>query len=414
MRRPLLAALAAPLLAAPLLAQTGQAPPAPAPSPAGVPPVDNVARLSHEDMLVLDTHLDIAMRFDSGDWDFGERHRFEWDGSQVDIPRMVEGGLDGGFLVIYTAQGSNDAAGFAEARSKALRRAAAIHRVLGENRRSIGLALTADDAERLHREGRRIAFISIENSWPLGEDLSLLETFHRLGVRMAGPVHSKNNQLADSTTDTPRWNGLSPLGRQWVAEMNRLGIIIDGSHSSDAAFDQMLALSRVPIVLSHSGPRALYNHPRNIDDERLRRLARADGVMFMNTIFLAPDDRSDERSAIERRMARWGQLGAEERRRLVADKAALDAQRPFTTATFETFMGSMLHAIRVMGIDHVGLGADWDGGGGVQGMEDISLVPRITDRLRREGFSDADIAKVMGGNLLRVMRAVQAGAAPRG
>lgn len=407
MRRPLFAFCCAPLLAAPLLAQT-QDPPAPPPAA----PADPAARLTHEEMLVLDTHLDIAMRFDSGEWDFGERHRFEWDGSQVDIPRMAEGGLDGGFLVIYTAQGANDAAGFAEARSAALRRAAAIHRVLGENRGRIGLALTADDAERLHREGRRIAFLSIENSWPLGEDLSLLETFHRLGVRMAGPVHSKNNQLADSTTDTPRWNGLSPLGRQWVAEMNRLGIIVDGSHSSDAAFDQMLALSRVPIVLSHSGPRAINEHRRNLDDERMRRLARAGGVMFMNTIFIAPDDRSPERSAIERRQASWGSLTAEERRQLVADKAALDAQRPFTTATFDMFMRSMLHAIRVMGVDHVGLGADWDGGGGVLGMEDISLLPRVTERLRREGFSDADIAKIMGGNLLRVMRTVQAGAAP--
>jgi membrane dipeptidase len=406
MRRPLLAALASPLLAAPLLAQS-----VPAPAPAATT-VEQRARLAHEDMLVLDTHLDIAARFDSGEWDFGERHRFEWDGSQVDIPRMVEGGLDGGFLVIYTAQGANDAAGFAAARSAALRRAAAIHRVLGENRDRLGLALTADDAERLHREGKRIGFISIENSWPLGEDLSLLETFHRLGVRMAGPVHSKNNQLADSTTDTPRWNGLSPLGRQWVAEMNRLGIIIDGSHSSDAAFDQLLALSRVPIVLSHSGPRSIYTHPRNIDDDRMRRLARAGGVMFMNTIFLAPDDRSDQRSALGRRQERWGQLNAEERRRLVADKAALDARQPFTTATFDLFMRSMLHSIRVMGVEHVGLGADWDGGGGVQGMEDISLIPRITDRLRREGFSDSDIAKIMGGNLLRVMRRVQAAAAP--
>jgi len=407
MRRPLLALLAAPLLAAPVLAQN------PAPAPSAVPPVEQQARLLHEQMLVLDTHLDIAARFDSGDWDFGERHRFEWDASQVDIPRMIEGGLDGGFLVIYTAQGANDAAGYAEARSAALRRAAAIHRVIGENRDRMSLALTADDAERLHREGKRIAFISIENSWPLGEDLGLLETFHRLGVRMAGPVHSRNNQFADSTTDTPRWNGLSPLGRRWVAEMNRLGIIIDGSHSSDAAFDQMLQLSRVPIVLSHSGPRAINVHPRNIDDERMRRLARAGGVMFMNTIFIAPDDRSPERSAIERRQAEWHRLSPEERQRLVADKAALDAQRSFTTATFDDFMRSTLHAIRVMGVDHVGLGADWDGGGGVIGMEDIALIPRITERLRREGFSDADIAKIMGGNLLRVMRAVQAGAAPR-
>lgn len=398
MPRLLLALLAAPLLASPLLAQ---------------PDVTPANRLVHDEMLVIDTHLDIAMRFDSGEWDFAERHRFAWDQSQVDLPRMIEGGLDGGFFVIYTAQGELTPAAYADARSRALVRAAAIRRVIGENRDRMALALTADDAERLHREGKRIAFMSIENSWPLGEDLTLLDTFHRLGVRMAGPVHSRNNQLADSTTDTARWNGLSPLGRQWVAEMNRLGMLIDGSHSSDAAFDQMLQLSRVPIVLSHSGPRAIYDHKRNLDDERMRRLARAGGVMFMNTIFLAPDDRSPERTAIGDRQENWHRLTAAERRRLLADKAALDAQRPFTTATFDHFMRSMLHAIRVMGVDHVGLGADWDGGGGVQGMEDISLLPRITERLRREGFSERDIAKIMGGNLLRVMRQAQAFAARR-
>lgn len=368
-------------------------------------------RLAHEAMLVLDTHLDIPARFERGDWDFGERHLYDWDLSQVDLPRMAEGGLDGGFFVIYTSQGELNPAGYAEARDRALVRAAAIHRVIGENRDRLGLALTADDAERLHREGRRIAFLSMENSWPLGEDLTLLATFHRLGVRMAGPVHSRTNQLADSTTGEARWNGLSPLGRQWVAEMNRLGIVVDASHSSDAAFDQMLELSAVPIVLSHSGPKAIFDHARNLDDERMRRLARAGGVMFMNSIFLAQHDTSDERDAINTRHENWANLSPEERRQLLRDRAALDARRPYTPADFELFMRALLHAVAVMGVDHVGLGADWDGGGGVIGMEDIAALPRITARLRREGLSDADIARIMGGNLLRVLRAAERHAA---
>ncbi|HEY0114993.1 MAG TPA: membrane dipeptidase, partial [Allosphingosinicella sp.] len=251
----------------------------------------------------------------------------------------------------------------------------------------------------------------IENSWPLGEDLTLLEAFHRLGVRMAGPVHSRTNQLADSTTGEPRWRGLSPLGRRWVAEMNRLGMLVDVSHSSDAAFDQMVALSRVPVVASHSGPSAINEHPRNLDDDRMRRLARAGGVMFLNSLFLAPHDTSEERSAVEARQLRWAELSREERRRLLADRAALEARQPFNQANFETYMRALLHAVRVMGADHVGLGADWDGGGGVQGMEDITALPRITARLRREGFAEADIAKIMGGNLLRVLRQAQAAAA---
>jgi membrane dipeptidase len=190
-------------------------------------------------------------------------------------------------------------------------------------------------------------------------------------------------------------------------------MIIDGSHSSDAAIDQMIQLSRAPIILSHHGPRDLYNFPRNTTDERMRRLAAAGGVMFMNTVFVGVNDNSDARSALEERQHRWGSLSAAERRQLLADLAARDAIQPRTTATFDMFMASVLHAIRVMGVDHVGLGADWDGGGGVIGMEDISLLPRITARLRREGISERDIAKIMGGNLVRVMRQVEQAAARR-
>ena len=394
------------VLAIPASAQTGRD--SGPPSGEGVSAED---RLIHERMLVLDTHLDIPARWDDGRWDFGARHRYDWDLSQVDLPRMEEGGLDGGFLVVFTAQGALTPEGYRAGRDAALARVAAIHRVLGENRDRVGLALTADDAERLHREGRRIAFLSMENSWPLGDDLSLLATFHRLGVRLAGPVHNGANQLADSANGQPSWNGLSPLGRQWVAEMNRLGMLVDASHASDAAFDQMLELSRTPIVLSHSGPRAIFDHPRNLDDARMRRLARAGGVMFVNSIFLVQHDNSPERSAINDRHEAWAELDPDARRQLLQDRAALDARRPYTTADFELFMRSLLHAIEVMGVDHVGLGADWDGGGGVIGMDDITALPRITARLRRHGLGEPDIAKIMGGNLLRVLRQAQAGAA---
>ena len=398
--------LAAILLASPVTAQRSTRP---QPAPARVSAAD---RAAHERMIVLDTHLDVAERFDDGRWDFGQRHVYAEDGSQVDLPRMRAGGMDGGFFVIYTAQGPLTAEGYRDARDRALVRAAAIRRVIGENRAAADLALTADDAERSARAGRRFFFISMENGWPLGEDLSLLQTFYRLGLRLAGPVHSRTNQLADSATGEARWHGLSPLGRQWVAEMNRLGINIDGSHSSDATFDDMLSLSRVPIILSHSGPKAIFNHPRNLDDERMRQLAAHGGLMMMNSIFMVQHDGSDERDRINERHHRWAELTPAERRQLVADTAALNRLRPYTTADFDLYMRSMLHAIRVMGVDHVGLGADWDGGGGVIGMEDVTALPRISARLRREGFSEADIAKVMGGNLLRVMRQVQAAAAP--
>jgi membrane dipeptidase len=380
--------------------------------PAAAQPAPDVTpedRYIHDQMLVLDTHLDVPLRFRNG-WDFGEHHHFAEDLSQVDLPRMQQGGLDGGFFVIYTAQGELTPAGYRQARDAALLRASEIHRMLSAYRDQVALVTTPDEALQAQRDGKRIAFLSIENSWPLGEDLSLLETFHKLGVRMAGPVHSRTNQLADSTTGEARWRGLSPLGRQWVAEMNRLGMLVDVSHSSDAAFDQMVELSRVPVIASHSGPKAIFNHPRNLDDERLRRLARSGGVLFLNSLFLAPGVNSEGHDALEQRQLRWGQLTAEERRQLLADRAALEARQPFSNADFETYIRALLHVIRVMGADHVGLGADWDGGGGVRGYEDVSLLPRVTARLRREGIAEADIAKIMGGNLIRVMRQAQAAA----
>jgi len=380
-------------------------------APAAAQEVSDADRLRHEQMLVLDTHLDTPSLFERPGWDFGDWHDYGWDLSQVDLPRMAAGGLDGGFFVIYTAQGELTPAGYSKARDGALMRGLAIQRVIAVNRDRIELAYTAADAARIHKAGKRIAYQSIENSYPLGGDLTLLSTFYRMGVRMAGPVHSKNNQFADSTTDKARWNGLSPLGKAWVAEMNRLGIIVDGSHSSDAAFDQLVALSKTPIILSHSGPKAMFDHPRNIDDARMRTLAKAGGVMQMNSLFLIAHDTSPERDAIEKRQEKWLDSSPAERRQLVADKTALDAKRAYTEADFETFMKSMLHAIAVMGVDHVGLGADWDGGGGLKGFDDIVGLPRITARLRKEGFSDADIEKIWSGNVLRLLRQAESHAA---
>jgi membrane dipeptidase len=379
------------------------------------PTVSDTDRLFHEQMLVLDTHLDTPVLFERpGGWDFTRWHEYGWDNSQVDIPRMEAGGLDGGFFVIYTPQGGLDPVSMNKARNDALSRAAAIQRVVAANPEKLAFATTAADVERIHKAGKRIVLQSIENSYPLGNDVSLLEYYHRLGVRMAGPTHNGNNQFADSARPRPgdiSHRGLSPLGRAWVAEMNRLGMVIDGSHASDAAIEQMMTLSKTPIVLSHHGPKAVFDHPRNIDDALMKRLARSGGVMFMNTLFLRPTTSSPARDAIEERQKKWETLSDRERQKLVAEHGEVHGREPFAFADLDLFMRSLLHAVKVMGVDHVGLGADWDGGGGLQEMRDISPLPLITARLRKEGFADADIAKILGGNLLRVMRAAEKQAA---
>jgi membrane dipeptidase len=366
-------------------------------------PVSAADRLTHDQMLVLDTHLDTPALFERDGWRFGDYHQFDWDTSQVDIPRMEAGGLDGGFFAIYTESGPLTVEGYAAARDHAFKRAAAIERTVAAYPDKLAFATTADDAARIAASGRRAIYQSIENSYPLGTDVGLLRTFYALGVRMAGPVHFKTNQFADSSTDKPRWHGLSKLGRQWVVEMNRLGMIIDASHSSDDVFDQLLTLSKTPIILSHSGPKAIFDHPRNIDDARMRKLAAAGGVMQIYSVHLLPSDNPPGAEDIFKRQEAWATLSAAERRKLLADKAVVDA-RAKPPATFDMFMASLLHAIQVMGVDHVGIGNDWDGGGGVAGMEDVTALPKVTARLLKAGYSQADIEKIWSGNVLRLLR----------
>lgn len=360
-------------------------------------------------MITLDTHLDIPEHFGRAGWDIAKRHTFQDDLTQVDYPRMVEGRFDGGFFAIFTPQGPLTTEGYAAARDKALLRAAHIREMVAGHGDKFELAFAAADAARIKAAGKRIVFQSIENSYPMGEDLSLFQTFYKFGVRLAGPVHFLNNEFGDSATDKPRWHGLSPLGRDWVKEANRLGVIIDASHASDDVFDQLLELSKTPIILSHSGSKVIFNHPRNIDDERLKKLAAAGGVIQINSVYLAANPPG---AGFNPGLGKTGEIenmSMAEQQKLIAEVQAYRALHPQKyAANFDLFMKAMLHAIEVVGVDHVGVGCDWDGGGGVEGMEDVASLPKITAALKKAGYSDADIAKIWGGNVLRVMRQVEA------
>lgn len=357
----------------------------------------------HQKMLTLDTHLDTPLHFSRAGWSFGDRHSFESDLVQVDLPRMEAGDLDGGFFVIYTGQGPLTPQGYADAKAFAFKRLGEIESTLAKFPDRIALATKSSDAARLDHEGKRFAYISIENSYPLGEDLSVLDEFYKRGVRLAGPVHFRNNQFADSATDKPKWNGLSPLGHQWVKEMNRLGMVIDASHASDQVLDQLIETSTTPILLSHSGPRANFDHPRNLDDDHLRKLAASGGAICMNSAYLSEMRSLPERQALPD-VEQLGGMTPAEQAKLAADTRALDRTSPVQTADFETYMRGLLHLIQVAGVDHVCFGADWDGGGGVKGFEDIDSLPKVTARLRAAGYSEADMQKMWSGNVLRILR----------
>ncbi len=286
---------------------------------------------------------------------------------------------------------------------------AAMLRVFAEHRDAITLATRADDAARIARTGRRIAYMAVENSYPLGESVAGLADWYRAGIRMAGPVHNGDSQFADAASrGNARWGGLSPLGRLWVAEMNRLGMMIDGSHSSDAALREMMALSATPVILSHSGFKAIFDHPRNIDDALAREVAAQGGVIFINSVFLTRFNITPARQPLYDRFERLTEMTPAEQRALAAEWAALDQRERINDTGFDTFMRAVLHCIRTVGVDHCGIGADWDGGGGVRGFEDVTAIPQITLGLINAGYSEADIAKIWSGNLLRVFRAVEA------
>lgn len=382
--------------------------------------VDPKAKAIHERLLTLDTHLDTPAHLVWKDWSILDRHRVDEDGSQIDLPRMLDGGLDGGFFAIYTPQGPVTPEGDIAARDAGLLRALAIRELVARHPDRFELALKADDAAAIAARRKRVVFMSIENGYPFEADLSLMATFYKLGVRLMSPVHFLNNRLGDSSTDPAgaKWNGLSDAGKQFVAEANRLGVVIDASHASDAVLDQAIQLSKTPVLLSHSGCKAVFNHPRNVDDERLRALAASGGVIQVSAYsdYMVPATTNPARQAalaeVQKTFRTIPDPTPAQRKALADQRRAIDKQFPAYRATFDDFMAHLLHALKVAGVDHVGIGIDFDGGGGVTGLEDAADYPRITERLLKAGYSQDDLQKIWSGNVLRVLRAAEAAARP--
>jgi len=369
----------------------------------------------HRRLICLDTHLDTPASLARPGWDIMARHAADTDLTQVDVPRMKAGGLDGGFWAIYTPQGPLTPEGMMAARDAALLRAAEIREMVAAHPETFELAFEAADAARIAARGRIIVFQSIENSYPLADDVTLLRGFHALGVRMVGPVHFRVNQFGDSATDKPHWNGLSPKGKELAALANDLGMVLDASHSADSVFDDLIAISRSPIMCSHSGCRAVHDHPRNLDDARIRTLAAKGGAIQINSynnylVSVPPDpDRDKEDRALDDRLKNIARMTPAEAaaavRAVAAGRKALERKYPQPRATLDDYMKHVTHALDLVGPDHVGVGCDWDGGGGVEGMEDVASIPKITERLAKLGYSEAQLANFWGGNALRVLQA---------
>ena len=372
----------------------------------------------HEQLMVLDSHLDTPANLSKPDFDIMADNPSVLGEVQVDLPKMNRGGLDGGFWVIFTPQGPLTTGAYDAALQGALARQDEILAMVAAHPDEFELAYTADDAERIAASGKKVVLQSIENSYPLELDIENLQTFYDKGVRLLGLIHFRDNQFGGSATDftSPDSTGLTPLGKDLVREANRLGMVIDGSHSSDASVKDMMEISTTPVILTHTGLKSVYDHPRNITDEFLKEIAAQGGVIQINAYsgYLEQLEDSPERRAalaeLKTEFDGGDPYSADDatKAKYMARMEEINAEFPPPRSTFEKFMEHMLRALELVGPDHVGMGADWDGGGGVEGMEDVSFLPKVTERLIEEGYTEEDLRKIWGGNLMRVLRQAEA------
>jgi membrane dipeptidase len=305
--------------------------------------------------------------------------------------------------------------GYEKAKASALRAVEAVHKMTRDHAATIGLAVDPAGARRLKKEGRLTAFIGMENGYPLGRDLANVKLFHDQGVRYITLCHSSDNDICDSSTDrrAPEDRGLSEFGRQVVAECNRLGMIVDISHASDKSFFDVLAATKAPIIASHSSCRAVCDNPRNLTDDQLRALAKNGGVIqicFLGAYVKAMPAVPEREKALKELEAKYGnirQIGDEAvRREAMAAREAVNAKFPQARPDVRDLVDHIDHVRDVVGIDHVGIGTDFDGGGGVVGCDDVSEMIHVTEELLRRGYTDREIEKIWGGNFFRAFERV--------
>jgi membrane dipeptidase len=370
----------------------------------------------HAEALTVDTHCDTPMLMVGGKYDMGEYHASsEERRGRIDLPRMQEGGLDAEFFAAFVGQGPRTPEGYAEAESRARKAIEAVHQMCADYPEMVALATSPDDAVRLEEEGKIAAYIGMENGYPIGKEISMVKAFYDLGVRYITLCHSSDNDICDSSTDrlNPEDEGLSEFGKRVVDECNRLGIMVDISHASDQSFYDVLEQSQAPVIASHSSCRALCGHPRNLTDDMIKALAEKGGVIqicFVSSFVReTPPNPEQEKAlaALEEKYGSYRDIEDEE----ILEKLRQEARKiyekyPSTEATVYDVIDHVDHVVELVGADHVGFGTDFDGGGGVEGCNDVSEMPNLTRELLKRGYTEEDIIKIWGGNVLRVFQNV--------
>ncbi|MBP6704941.1 MAG: dipeptidase [Vicinamibacteria bacterium] len=378
------------------------------------------ARRIHAEAIVLDTHIDTTQRLMQPGWNFFERHEPNARGQRgpgargnhVDYPRMREGGLDGLFFSIYMAGSVTGPI----AVKRSLEQIDAVRRLAETRPDAMVLATTAAEIRAAHQAGKIAALMGMEGGHMIDESLPVLRDYARLGVRYLTLTHSLNTTWADSSGDKPVHNGLTAFGRDVVRELNRLGVMVDVSHIADKTFEDALLTSRAPLLASHSSCRALTGHVRNMTDAMIKALAEKGGVIQINylnsyidePLRLAEEARRPQVDEIRKAMAEKYPGPENAEKRMMETIAAVGAlQPPLPVAQWERIVDHIDHAVKIAGVDHVGLGSDFDGASMPEGMEDVTRLPKITEELLRRGYTEPQIKGILGENLLRLMEKVE-------
>lgn len=366
----------------------------------------------HQNTLTIDSHSDTPMWFMSEDYDFGKRHNSQTSGNKIDLPRMDEGGLDGVFLAAFLGQGSLDEKSTEKVFKKSNRIIDSIHATARRNYDKAEIALTPQDAYHLKEENKKALYIGLENGYPLGKDISGVKHFYDRGVRYITLCHTSNNQICDSSTDTTNFNGLSDFGEKVVREMNELGIMVDVSHISDSSFYDVLNVTNAPVIASHSNARTVCDHPRNLTDKMLKTLAANGGVIqvcvLSEYVKKTPKNpaRDSAYTALRKKYNGFKDMSKEEERNARKEWRRINRKYPKNMAGVEDLVDHIDHIVEVAGIDHVGIGSDFDGGGALKEVFDVSEFKNITAELITRGYNPGQIKKIWSGNLMRVFKEV--------
>jgi membrane dipeptidase len=364
----------------------------------------------HASILTVDTHCDTPMEFSDPTFDLGVRH----EEGCVDFPRMAEGGLHAEFFAVFTGQGPRNDSTYNIVHQNALDLFYAIHRNVDKNSSMAEIALTPDDAYKLKKAGKIAAFIGVENGYPIGKDLTRIKQYFDLGARYMTLAHTKNNDICDSSTDPSgaENDGLSPFGIQVVKEMNKLGMIVDISHISDKSFFDVLKVSKAPVIASHSSCRALCCSPRNLSDDMLLALKENGGVIqicVLGNYLKTPEPNPELDDRLKDLNNKYGDYNAlpDSIKKLVRIEYNNIQKTYEKPATVKDLVDHIDHVVQVIGVDFVGIGTDFDGGGGIDGCRTAADMKNITIELLRRGYSKSDITKIWGGNVMRVLQKVE-------